>query len=229
MQRKQRSQATAPAPALDIASVIAAFSEEQVERMTGLSKSRLRYWARTNFFQPSFIEPDTRLPYSRFYSFKDIVALRTLEVLRVRNNVPLQHLRRVADKLSHLKDDLWTSTTLFVVNREVNFVNPETGQAESVLTGQLAMDKIVLTDIINDTKYAIIEFTKRRENTGGLVSRHRSVARNAWVIAGTRIPIQSIKRLHEDGYSIKEIICEYPDLNEDDVMAAIDYNQAGAA
>ena len=103
--RKPQTPAT---PALDIASVIAAFSEEHVERITGLTKGRLRYWARTGFFRPSYAENDLRLPFSRFYAFKDIVALRTLEMLRVQNNVPLQHLRRVAESLSHLKDDLWT-------------------------------------------------------------------------------------------------------------------------
>ena len=74
--------------------------------MVGFTKSRLRYWARTDFFKPSFVEEDSRLPYSRFYSFKDVVALRTLEMLRVRNGVPLQHLRKVADSLAHMKDEL---------------------------------------------------------------------------------------------------------------------------
>jgi hypothetical protein len=67
------------AAALDIRSVVAAFSEEQIGRMVGLTKGRLRYWARTDFFKPSFVEEDGRLPYSRFYSFKDIVALRGTE------------------------------------------------------------------------------------------------------------------------------------------------------
>ncbi|MFZ0636773.1 MAG: hypothetical protein WAM08_14730, partial [Candidatus Acidiferrales bacterium] len=83
-------------------------------RMTGLTIGRLRYWAKTDFFKPSFVEDNPRLPYSKFYSFKDVVALRTLEILRVQNNVPLQQLRIVAERLSHLKDDLWTKTTLFV-------------------------------------------------------------------------------------------------------------------
>ncbi|MDE2333297.1 MAG: MerR family transcriptional regulator, partial [Rhodospirillales bacterium] len=114
-------------PELDIGSLIAAFSEEQVQRLTGLTASRLRYWDKSDFFHPSYADENSRLPYSRFYSFKDVVALRTIEMLRVQNNVPLQHLRKVAEKLAHLKDDLWIKTTLFVVNRRVVFENPETG------------------------------------------------------------------------------------------------------
>ena len=37
---------------LDISSVIAALSEDQVERITGLTKRQLRYWAKTGFFKP---------------------------------------------------------------------------------------------------------------------------------------------------------------------------------
>ena len=34
--------------------VIAAFSEEHVSRLTGLSKTQLRYWDQTGFFTPSY-------------------------------------------------------------------------------------------------------------------------------------------------------------------------------
>ena len=67
----KRQQERADASALDISNVAAAFSEEQIERMVGLSKGRLRYWAKTGFFAPSYVEEDGNLPYSRFYSFKD--------------------------------------------------------------------------------------------------------------------------------------------------------------
>ena len=76
-------------------------SDEHVQKLTGLTKRQLRYWDETGFFKPSFVEENPRLPFSRFYSFKDVVALRTLQLLRVQNNVPLQHLRKVAEKLSH--------------------------------------------------------------------------------------------------------------------------------
>ena len=194
---------------LDISNVIAAFSEEHVYRLTGLTVGRLRYWHKTGFFAPTFVEDDLRLPYSRFYSFKDVVALRTLEMLRVQNNVPLQHLRKVAEKLSHLKDDLWTKTTLFVVNRKVVIVNEETGKPEEVVTGQYLLG-IPLLKVINDTKGDIEQMRKRPSDLIGSVSRSRNVMHNAWVVAGTRIPVMAVKRLHQDGYSISQIIAEYP-------------------
>lgn len=213
---------------LDISSVVAAFSEEQIERMTGLTKGRLRYWARTDFFKPSFIEDDPRLAFSRFYSFKDVVALRTLEMLRVQNSVPLQHLRKVAAKLSHLKDDLWTKTTLYVVNKEVVFVNPLTGKPEGALNGQYLLG-IPLKRVIEDTSAEIISISQRRKDTIGKIDRTRNVIRNAWVVSGTRIPVSAIRRLREDGFADDDIIAEYPDLTYDDIKAALAHEHVRAA
>ena len=219
---------TPGAPELNISNVIAAFSEDQVGRITGLGKGRLRYWARTDFFRPSFVEDNPRRAYSRFYSFKNIVALRTLEVLRIQHNVPLQHLRKVAESLAHLKDELWTRTSLYIVNRRVIFENPETGRPQEVVAGQYHLG-IKLEKIILDTRDDIAALNKRSSDSIGKLSRHRSIARNASSIAGTRITVGSIKRLREDGYSVDQIIEEYPDLTEEDVQAAFAHDESQAA
>lgn len=213
---------------LSISNVIAAFSEQQAEALTRLSKTRLRYWDKTEFFSPSYVA-DGRGPSTRFYSFRDIVALRTLEVLRVQNKVPLQHLREVANRLSHLKDSLWTKTTLFVLNRKVLFENPETGKPEEVVSGQYVLDSVPLLKIIGDTTADVNRMKSRARADIGMIQRDRGICNNAWRIAGTRIPIVSIQRLYEDGYSIKAIIGEYPDLKEKDVRAALAHNVSKAA
>ena len=43
------------------------------------------------------------------------------------------------------------------------------------------------------------------------------------------MPIASVQRLHEDGYSIEQIVAEYPDLTIEDVMAALAHKGAAAA
>lgn len=212
---------------LDVSNVIAAFSEEQVQRVTGLSKNRLRYWAKTDFFKPAYVEDDQRLAFSRFYSFKDVVALRTLEMLRVKNGVPLQHLRKVAQSLSHLKDDLWTNTVLYVANRKVVFKEPETGKPREVVSGQYVI-KYPLRKLVDETRSNIEQIRARSQAEVGKIARIRGVARNAAVIAGTRISVDSVRRLREDGFSIANIIKEYPDLTTTDVKAALSTEAAAA-
>jgi uncharacterized protein (DUF433 family) len=208
--------------------VLAAFSEEHVWRVTGLSIGRLRYWARTGFFEPSFVEDDPRMAYSRFYSFKDVVALRTLEMLRVKNGVPLQHLRKVAEALSHLKGDLWTKTILYVANRKVVLNDPITNKPQEVASGQYVME-YPLIEIIAETSESIESIGRRSSDQLGKIVKIRGINRNAWTISGTRVPIASVQRLHEDGYSIEQIISEYPDLTTEDIMAALAHKGAAAA
>ena len=212
---------------LDISNVIAAFSEDQVQGITGLTKGRLRYWAKTDFFKPSFVEDTPSKPYSRFYSFRDLVALRTLEMLRVQNHVPLQHLRLVAQKLSHLGDNLWAKTTLFVFNRRVVLVHPGVSAPEEAVSGQYILG-IPLEKIIDDTKEDVESLRRRPPESIGQIRRNRAIVRNAWTIAGTRIPVGAIKRLDEDGYSVEEIIAEYPDLTRKDVEEALRHDEAKA-
>jgi DNA-binding transcriptional MerR regulator len=211
---------------LKIENVIAAFSEDHVVRLTHLSKGRLRYWDKTGFFSPA-VNVGARVPFGRVYSFRDIVALRTLEMLRVQNNVPLQHLRKVAEKLSHLQAELWTKTTLWVLNREVVVEEPGTGKLRAVLSGQYVMP-IQLRQIVADTQRDIEAMRRRSPEQIGHVAKLRGINRNAVVVTGTRILVDSIRRLHEDGYTFPQIIEEYPDLTEADISAALRHGRAAA-
>src|SRR3989442_10758543 len=204
----------------DLRDIVAAFSEEQVERLTGLTKAQLRYWDRTGFFAPKFGDKNRRRAYSRLYSFRDIVALRTISVLRNQHDVPLQHLRKVAERLSHLADELWTKTKLYVLNRKVVFHEPGTGLPREVVSGQYVIG-ILLKTIISDTKKDVEKMQRRDPDKIGRVERSRYINRNHWVVGGTRIPTAAIRRFREAGYTMSQIIAEYPDLKLRDIKAAL--------
>jgi DNA-binding transcriptional MerR regulator len=206
---------------LALGNIIAAFSEDQVERLTGLTKAQLRYWDSTGFFRPKFTDENRRAAFSRLYSFKDVVALRTLGILRNEYDVPLQHLRKVADKLSHLAGDLWTGTKLYVLNRKVIFHEPGTDLPREVVSGQYVIGTVLLKTVVSDTKKDIEKLHRRDPSKVGRVERSRFVSRNAWVIGGTRIPTAAIRRFKEAGYTIAQIIAEYPDLKPQDIRAAL--------
>ena len=212
---------------LNINNSIAAFSETQASNLTGLSVGRLRYWAQTGFFSPSYTD-EAPGPYRKFYSFRDVVGLRTLEMLRVRNGVPLQHLRKVAEKLAHLKDELWVSTKLRVWDRKVVFDEPGSGRAREVVSGQY-VEEYSLADIINDANFEIERLRERSSGEFGKIVTIQGVKGGRPLVAGTRIPIASIKRLSEDGYTTEQIIAEFPRLTEEDVLNAIAFNAEQAA
>jgi uncharacterized protein (DUF433 family) len=194
-----------------------------VIRLTGLSLGQLRSWDRRGFFKPDLAYEGRHQPYSRIYSFKDVVGLRTIAVLRKTYHVSLQQLRNVAGELTKRGFGQWAEIRLYVVKRQVHFRPPGTQDVQGVWDGQLAMVPVV--DVINDVEDRVKELRTRAKEQQGKIEQHRYVARNAPVISGTRIPTAAIRRFHDAGHSVAEIIRQYPSLTPEDVKAAIAYEE----
>jgi len=211
----------------DPANVVTGFTAEQVTKLTGLTMAQLAYWDRSGFFCPYYAAPNRRSPYSRIYSFKDVVGLRTLSVLKGGYNVSLPHLREAAKELSKYSKTPWSDIKLKVWNRKVHFDEPETGKTRGVVDGQYVLLPII--DVIEDMRRQTEALARREPAQFGQVEQHRYVSHNAPVIAGTRVPVASIVRLSEDGYSPEDILQEYPRLTRTDVEAALHYKKANKA
>lgn len=209
----------------DSANVVSAFTEDHVSRLTGISKRQLRYWDNDGFFVPSMAYEDRSHPYSRLYSFRDVVSLKVLNELRNESKVSLPHLREVKDKLAHLGDDMWSKTTLYVLKKRVVFDNPETKAKEEVVSGQGVL-QIPLKVVTGDMKEQVKELSRRDQTVIGKFDQRRGVAHNQLVIAGTRIPVRSVKAFADAGYSVAQIKREYPTLTDEDIRAAIKYDAA---
>lgn len=202
-----------------MSNVVMAFTDEQAERLTGLSVGQLRYWDRTGFFEPEFAFEERRDVYSRIYSYLDVVALKI--IARLRQDVPLQRLRLVKEELRGYSPDLWRGLTLWVHNREVAFLNPNTGEPEEVISGQKIM-RLPLGETLDDLDAKVKEIFKRDPTVVGQIEQSRRVMHNRPVIAGTRIPVSAVLSFHAAGYDTDAIIAEYPSLTADDITAAIE-------
>jgi uncharacterized protein (DUF433 family) len=207
----------------EITNIVSAFGEDQAARLAGLTTNQLKHWDRTGFFRPSFADDNRKAAFSRIYSFRDIASLRVLAALR-KQDVSLQHLRKVSEKLSHLGDERWTKTTLYVLKKRVVFIDPETEKPREIVSGQYTFE-IRLIDVYSDVQRDIDEMRRRDASKVGKIERSRWVAHNAFVIAGTRIPVRAIKNFHEAGYTVEQILKEYPDITPRDVKAALAHDE----
>ena len=68
-----------------------------------------------------------RRAFGRIYSFRDVVGLRTIAVLRNVHRVPLQELRRVGKWLQERHDAPWSSLRFALQGRKVLFIDPDAG------------------------------------------------------------------------------------------------------
>jgi uncharacterized protein (DUF433 family) len=203
--------------------VLQAFTDEQVVRLTGLTRGQLRAWDRKEFFAPHYGYADRRAPYSRIYSFQDVVGLRTIYKLRTEHQVSIQQLKKAAIELIRRGYGHWANTKIYVLKGQVHFQAPGAKHAEGLEDGQLAMVPVI--DVIQDIEARVRELSVRAKDQKGKVEQHKFVARNAPVIAGTRIPTAAIRRFRDAGYTIQQIIKEYPSLSASDVKAALKFEK----
>ncbi|HKZ74207.1 MAG TPA: DUF433 domain-containing protein [Steroidobacteraceae bacterium] len=208
---------------------ILAFTADHVCRLTGLSARQLRYWDATDFFSPTLLDDYPRRAFGRIYSFRDVVGLRAISILRKQHKIPLQELRRVGEWLHRHHETPWSSLRLALSGRRIVFADPSTGAyVEPRGEGQTVIP-ISLEPIANDMRQRADQLRTRHESQIGRVVRNRYVVHNAWVVAGTRIPTRAIWNFHDAGFDEAAIIREYPRLTPDDVRAAVEFERRRAA
>ena len=202
-----------------------AFSAEHVSRLTGLSPARLRYWDKTGFFSAEVRDRERRF-YGQIYSFRDIVGLRTIAILRNKHRVPLQQLRKIGEWLRDKYETPWASLRLFVSgDKKVHFRDAESGRIVSTdPRGQIILD-LCLKEVASDMKTAVEALRSREKNQLGKIERHRHIVHNSHVVAGTRIPTAAIWNLRSGGYRYKQIADEYPSLTDADIKAALKFEE----
>ena len=196
-------------------------------KLTGLTMRQLAYWDDLGFFEPQYAAEDRKAPFSRIYSFKDVVGLRTLSVLKSKYRCSLPHLRLVAEQLSTYSQAPWAEITLYVWKRKVQFQEPETGRVRGVVDGQYAM--LPIRSVMEDVRKEAELLRRRQPEQIGQVEKHRYVSHQAPVISGTRIRVATIQHFIEAGYSTADILKEYPSLTEADVEAAKRHGKDGLA
>lgn len=213
MEPSPRNVETIPVTVLDI---------EHVARVTGLSVSRLQRWDRTGFFHPSRADPNRRRPASRIYSGTDVVALAAIARLR-EAGVPLAELKEVPCLLAPNETGERPVRCFYVVGDRLFLSRDEALSAARAVGEQAEPTVIDMAAVTAELEAAIERLSERQPEEIGQVIRRRGKMRGVPIIAGTRIPTETISWFHDYGYSLIEILENFPRLTATDVDAAIKF------
>jgi uncharacterized protein (DUF433 family) len=205
-----------------------AFTADNVARLTKLSVRQIHYWDRTGFFTPSLADEKRRRPYSRIYSFPDVVGLRAIAQLRAAG-VSLQELRKVRALFALGANQDWANRRFYVIGKRVFFTFEDAIVAARPM-GQSA-EPIVLEmgPVVADVQQAIKQLPIRTPEQIGKITRDRWIMSGAPILEGTRIPTETVMWFYRRGYPFEQILEEFPRLTRKDVMAAIDFETARGA
>jgi uncharacterized protein (DUF433 family) len=92
------------------------------------------------------------------------------------------------------------------------------------VSNQIVLE-IPLGIVLDEVEANVSKLFHRNAKDIGIVAKHRNVSHNQPVLAGTRIRVSSVQSLAEDGYSVDQILSEYPSLERKDVEAALEYKE----
>jgi len=206
---------------------ILGFSVDQVSTFTGLSVRRLQYWDATDLFRPEYSVLGGG-PGAKVYSFRDLVGLATLDLLAREHKVPVQRLRDAGRYLKRHSDAPWSALAIYVAGRELAFREPDRLDVFTGATGRAkgqVLIPIELKKVAADVRAKVERRRQREASDHGRIVKQRRIARNAPVLAGTRIPTTAIWNLYQARYDTDAILREYPRLTRDDVIKAIEYEK----
>jgi uncharacterized protein (DUF433 family) len=207
----------------DAAVGTAAESEERIgtnaataSRVTGLSDRQLDYWARTGLIAPTV---DTRLTPGRrvrLYGFLDLLAVMVAAELKARK-VSLQRIRIVVDHLRELGYERPLTQVVFATDGGQLFYQLEDG---SWLDGREPY-QLVMSEVLNlqPLRQRIRERLQRGAERAGQVERRRGALGSKPVLAGTRVPVETVRRYLDAGRTVEQIVESFPALTPADVEA----------
>jgi hypothetical protein len=116
--------------------------------------------------------------------------------------------------LARHTDKPWSAIQLSVLNRKI--VHDLAGTPRDT-DGQLAGTHVPLPSIASEVARRAEALRKRDNDQIGVFERHKFIAHNARVLAGTRIPVSAVASFIDAGYSDEAIVAEYPTLTKFDV------------
>ena len=205
---------------------IFALTEHQTSAVTGLSVNQLRAWNKRGFFVPEHAYDGQSVAYSRIYSFRDAVGLRTLYRIRRDHRISIARLVQLAERMEADGIEHWADARIAILKRELHYVKPDSDDLVSSDSGQFAMLPII--DVIREVESKVEELKQRPAEKRGQIEAQRFVVHNSPVIAGTRIPVATIFEFMDAGYSKSDILREFPTLVPEDIDAALQFESKRA-
>lgn len=203
-----------------------AYTADRAAALSGVPKSTLYYWARKGHLQPSVsLNP-------RLWSYKDLLALRTIYWLRqpkkafevVVRPTSMPKVRRALAQLTNLNLDLVEAgRPVVAVTLHGDIVIDKDAMPLQLVNGQYIERELINIlgpfDGLEGTRGPDLAWPRP---TVQIVPGKISGAPH---ISGTRLPTQSLYTLRRRGFSIEHLARIYPFVNQDSLRDSIDLEE----
>lgn len=198
-----------------------AYEPRLTAALSGVTLSQLAYWRTAHGDQPPLLEPETSRDRPVLYSFRDVIALRTVAYLR--DTTSLQKIRRAIETLRGLGETQHLSEyRLVAVDDSIALVGGPDDAIDLVnRPGQRLIANMVdvLGAFENLQGQKVPDFLRPRRS----LVVDEEVLGGIPVIEGTRIPFDIVAELVADGVPERGIRAYYPRVTASAARDAVSY------
>lgn len=199
------------------------FTTAQVKQITGLTIRQIDYWDRIRFIRPSIAKAKGRGSVRR-YSIMDIVEMKTAKGL-LEGGISLRKIKEAFQYLRkampHIRRPLLELRLVALPGKKFVLARDNPGYMELVDTpGQMVLFVAPVGQIAKEVEDQVEELKQAKKFVDERIEINPEVMGGAPVIAGTRIPIDTILYYLRHGWDAKKIAKEFPSLTAKDVEAA---------
>ncbi len=195
---------------------LVALTRDKAAAIAGITERQVDYWSRTGLVRPAIDRRLTPQRPVRLYGYVDLMSLMVAAELR-RRGVSLQHIRKVVEFLrARGYERPLTQVAFATLGGEVYLQHPD-GTWES----SLRPDQVVIHQVIDlePLRARIRSTTTREPSRVGQTERRRGVMGSKPVIAGTRVPVDTVRRYLKRGATTEQVLGAFPVLQREDVEA----------
>ena len=147
-----------------------AFTSKQACYLSGCTSHQLRYWDKVNVVSPSVQSSDGKPGVPKFYSFRDIVALRDKKTL-LDNGMSIQRVRRAWKYLSKNGNLVGQLSEVKLVSDGETIYSVEEEQVfDALKSGQLAFFETI-DDVAKEVKEDVSKFELDKERFLNLLTK----------------------------------------------------------
>jgi uncharacterized protein (DUF433 family)/DNA-binding transcriptional MerR regulator len=198
---------------------VLAVSDKRARELARITMSQLRYWEKTRLVVPSIRRQVSPGKTVRLYGFEDLLELLVAAELRHRPGISLQHIRRIVEYLRQRNFTSPLREVRFATHgKNIYFQYPDGSWSGDPVPDQVVISQVIDLEVVSARIGAMA--TRRDPRDAGKVVKRAGVLGGKPIFAGTRIPVGTVQRYLQAGYSTKAIVKEYPSLTPEDIDAA---------
>lgn len=186
--------------------------------LSGASVAQLRYWRRS----PVLFTPEITIGNRSLYTFRDVIALRTVVHLRDQDGKSLQGIRRAIGTLRDLgeTDHLSEYKLVSVGDTIVHAVDEQTATDLLKRPGNAVVAELV--DVLGSFQGHVAEVLPLRRPIRGIMI-NPDVRSGYPVIEDTRVAYDQVAGLLDDGVPEEEIAFFYPSVTAEAARGAREF------